>query len=180
MIQVYNPTLKIQELKKLKENNMIESTELIDIKGMSFKMLAMTKEAEISPYLPGYILTNDGEILPIVNGDTHLNVADKYIEKYFQRKRKKNEFYLDLLLKTDAVMYIGGRLLEDGTIDTTQKEGYVLLKKPPYLYSEQLLNALQRLENGICEHHMTLNYLGSETSVYESPFGTDFSNHKTK
>ena len=38
MIQVYNPTLKIQELKKLKENNMIESTELIDIKGMSFKI----------------------------------------------------------------------------------------------------------------------------------------------
>lgn len=176
MIQVYNPTLKIQELKKLKENNMIESTELIDIKGMSFKMLAMTKEADISPYLPGYILTNDGEILPIVNGDTHLNVADKYIEKYFQRKRKKNEFYLDLLLKTDAVMYIGGRLLEDGSIDTSQKEGFLLLKKAPYLYSEQLLDNLQRLEQGLIEHGMILNYLGPSSSSYESPFGTNFKN----
>lgn len=180
MNQVYNPSLKIQKLKLLKENHMIEPTMLLDYDGKPFKMLAMTQEAEISPYLPGYILTHDGVILPIVNGDTHAIAVDKYVEKYFHRKRRKSEFYLDLLFKTDAVMYIGGRMLEDGTIDTTQKEGYVLLKKPPYLYSEQLLNALQRLENGICEHHMTLNYLGSRTSVYESPFGTDFSNHKTK
>ena len=116
MIQVYNPTLKIQELKNLKENHMIQSTELMDINGMPFKMLAMANNVEISPYLPGYIITKDGVILPIVNGDTHLMAVDKYIEKYFHRKRKKNEFYLDLLLKTDAVMYIGGSLLEDGII----------------------------------------------------------------
>ncbi len=180
MNQVYNPSLKIQELKTLKENHMIEPTTLTDVEGKTFKMLAMTKEAEISPYLPGYILTNDGVILPIVNGDTHLMAVDKYIEKYFHRKRKKSEFYLDLLFKTDAVMYIGGRMLEDGTIDMSQQEGYVLLKKAPYLYSEQLLDALQRLEQGILEHHMKLNYLGSGTSNYESPFGTDFHDNKTR
>lgn len=174
MIQVYNPTLKIQELKNLKENHMIQSTELMDINGMPFKMLAMANNVEIFPYLPGYIITKDGVILPIVNGDTHLMAVDKYIEKYFHRKRKKNEFYLDLLLKTDAVMYIGGRLLEDGTVDTSQKEGYLLLKKAPYLYPEHLLDALQRLEQGILEHEMILNYLGPGSSSYESPFGTDF------
>ena len=51
MNQVYNPSLKIQKLKLLKENHMIEPTMLLDYDGKPFKMLAMTQEADISTYL---------------------------------------------------------------------------------------------------------------------------------
>ncbi len=69
MYIVYDPKVKIQELKKLKELNMIELTILHDCDGKPFHMLALTQDAPISPYLPGYIITKEGAILPIVNGD---------------------------------------------------------------------------------------------------------------
>lgn len=177
---VYNPSLKIQELKKLKEANMIQFTTLYDCDNKPFTMLALTNDAEISPYLPGYIITKEGVFLPVVNGDTHKMVADQYVEKYFHKRRATYEFYLDALFKTGATMYIGGRMLEDGEIDETQKEGYLLLKQAPYLYPEAMLDGFQRLEKNICENHMYLNYIGTGTTTYESPFGTDFTNNKKK
>ena len=53
MDKVYNASLKIQELKKLKDQNMIEVVSMVDSKGEFFPMIAMKKDIELSPYLPG-------------------------------------------------------------------------------------------------------------------------------
>ena len=178
MDKVYNASLKIQELKKLKDQNMIEVVSMVDSKGEFFPMIAMKKDIELSPYLPGYIITKEGHFIPVVNGDTHMNVADKYLEKYFHHKRSPFVFYLDALAKAGAVMYIGGRLLEDGSVDMSQPDGFLLTKTDPIMLPKAMLEALERLEYSICEHGMKLNYTGNRK--FESPFGTDFENGKNR
>lgn len=99
-----------------------------------YEVVDVTEES-VSVLEPGYVITPDGEFIPIYNGEDHNVVFSDYFNKYLDNKipvlHESTEAMVDLV-KINHIVYYGLREAElatiynDGNVDQ-EGVGYLLL-----------------------------------------------------
>lgn len=172
----YDVSKKIDSLRKIKSK--LFQHEFLSKNGKSEKILALNCNCagDIDPTFPGYILTHDGELLPVVEGDVHPKVAENYLKKYFGtewiEKKRQGKSYMDLLNEISAGIYFGPRFnLETGQIEN--REVMFLIKKAPFLLKDKQIEKLMLLEKSILLHNLSLKYCGPGMKVFSNLVNED-------
>lgn len=171
MINMYfNVEKKMESLKEIRENLYKHEFETIDGNMSSVVALRYQDEMDIDPSIPGYIVTKEGIVLPVVPGDVHPKVANNYFRKYYDSKwaeiKSSGKSYFELIMDNKAIMYYGPRLIDDDIIDN--REVMVLTKYPPFLLSDEQMNFLSCLEKAIQMKNYKLTYHGPGQTIYNN------------
>ena len=165
----YDVTKRIESLRKIKSK--LYQHEFLSKNGTKEKVLALRceKAEDIDPMIPGYILTHDGELLPVVEGDVHPKVAENYLKKYFGDlwidQKRQGKSYMDLINEISAGIYFGPRFNSDsGQIEN--REVMFLVKKAPFLLEEKQIEKLMLLEESILLNNLSLKYCGPGMTTF--------------
>lgn len=164
---LYDARERIESLKKIKSQLYVHKFETKDHKIDQISVLCTDTIDSFDPFLPGYFILKDGAVLPVVFGDTHPNVATKYLKKYYGSKwddiRRKEKSCIEIMFELGAVMYIGPR-----SSQSYEKEFMFLTYAPPFMLSEEQIEKLLLLEQSILAHHCSCTYHGRGTTIYDN------------
>lgn len=158
-MQCYNSIKKKQSLVDMKKN--LTFNHCNDYYGNPIKILSMKSDAILNCDLPGYIITKEGFVIPVVDGDEHGLVGSSYLSKILgnQWNQSMKHLYLDYLHHLKAILY--GRMDSDA-FDIknikTKNVGLFFLYDHLHSLTPEQRAVIYRIESTMFNHDFTPLY----------------------
>ena len=165
-MQISDRKLKIENMKKLKD--LLQKFEFKNYFNKSQEIIGIKDNEILDCNMPGYIITIEGIIIPVVEGELHSDVVDRYLIKYYGKEwisisKEAKAFYLPYLWKCNAVMY-----MYDG--DNNDPTSTFFMPNEFEKLSSIQKEIIQNLEKSLVENNYKINYFNREDIYFRNPY----------
>lgn len=103
---LYDPKKKIESLREIKDQLLFRKVN--NIYGQEVTLQTLKDNVSLSCESLGYLITKEGYVLPVVEGDIHPNVANYYLQRIAPKDwniANRAGTYLDYLKALEALIY---------------------------------------------------------------------------
>ncbi len=168
-MQCYNSIIKKQSLMEMNKDLTFNLGR--DYYGNPIKILSMKQDAVLNCDLPGYLITEEGIVIPVVEGDEHGLVASAYLQKVLgkQWNNSLKYLYLNYLYHLHVILY-GKMESSSFGLENLQTDyvGLFFLYDHLHTLSSKQREVISKIENTMFQKNFTPLY-----SVNNNLYDTD-------